>query len=437
MWHLSRQPKSSTADDEETFSKISLQHKNLQFSKSISSLYIEKCDLSASMFRQIVQQLKNCDKLENLHLYKTINIPEELCTKIKVLTSLQNVQICHAGKRIGKLLMEGLAHCLLLQDLDLHGGTLTDCLQYLFGNTDHPGFRSLKRLNLSDTALAASDLSTLSIAVRSGKLGCLEMLDVSHNTLTDCMSNLLKGRGTFGYHSLQTLNIKNVQLSPADVRCLLTAVLDGEMPNLTDLQFIPTTLTGCLHQLLNASDHKTFPFKKDMRVYKSGLNKEDMKSISSIASRDNKLQFLRRLHLSENTLTDCLGDLLGKPADPGFQYLRKLTLKNAKLSHADLTNLSLAFRSGKLPRLNDLNLSSNTLTNSIVDLLFTATHHRFTSLKTLQLKNTKLGKIDVRSLSSAVAFGKLPVLKHLSLSCNTLTQCLGDLFGCVFPRLRR
>ena len=45
--------------------------------------------------------------------------------------------------------------------------------------------------------------------------------------------------------------------------------------------------------------------------------------------------------------------------------------------------------------------------------------------------------MDVRSLSSAVAFGKLPVLKHLSLSCNTLTQCLGDLFGCVFPRLRR
>ena len=128
---------------------------------------------------------------------------------------------------------------------------------------------------------------------------------------------------------------------------------------------------------------------------------------------------------------------MGKPDDPGFEYLRKLTLKNARLSHADLKNLSLAFRCGKLPRLNDLNLSSNTLTGSLADLLFTPAHHRFTSLKTLQLKNTKLSKMDVKSLSSAVAFGKLPVLKHLSLSCNTLTQCLEDLFGCVFPRLRR
>ena len=368
MWYLSRQPQSSATADEKAFNKVSrLVCKNLQFSSSISSVYLEQCDLSAPMFRHIAQQLQDCNKLQNLHLYKTLNIPKELCTTIRSLTSLQDVHICHVGGRISKLLMEGLSHCLRLQDLDLHGGTLTDCLQYLFGNRDHPRSSSLKRLNLSDTALAASDINALSIAVHSGKLRCLEMLDVSYNTLTDCMNNLLKGRNSFGFQSLRQLNIKNVQLSPADVRCLLTVVLDGSMPELTDMKFIPTTLTGCLGQLLSASEHDTFPFKGHLRVYKSGLNTEDMKSISSIAPKDKNLHCLRRLHLSENKLTDCLGDLMGKPDDPGFEYLRKLTLKNARLSHADLTNLSLAFRSGKLPRLNDLNLSSNTLTNSLAD----------------------------------------------------------------------
>ena len=134
-------------------------------------------------------------------------------------------------------------------------------------------------------------------------------------------------------------------------------------------------------------------------------------------------QNLRSMDLANNHLTRFVPYLFGGNHDDehGFQFLENVNLTNTGLSYSDVVALSLALDRNQLPRLKWLRLSKNVLRNHLA-ILVTATN--FTCLEYLDLSATALNKEDLMSLSQALVGDNLPILQHLSLSDNILTDCM-------------
>ncbi len=95
----------------------------------------------------------------------------------RVGLSKSELQSLTKAIRAGKLLQ--------LKQLDLRSNILSGCLKDLFGGPGHPGFPSLKRLDLHNTDLNQEDVESLSAAVRAGKLPQLKELNLGFNDLSD------------------------------------------------------------------------------------------------------------------------------------------------------------------------------------------------------------------------------------------------------------
>ena len=321
-----------------------------------------------------------------------------------------------------------------ISSLDLSGNTLTDSIGDLLANE----LEWLESLLLEDTKLSIADVRALSTAAWEDKLGRLETLNLSKNTLTDTMHGLLEGIYTrsHGDPRLATLLLEDTKLSIADVRALSTAAWRLHTLNLSN-----NTLTDSMSKLL------AYEFERlHMLVLEdTKLSISDVQALS-IAKRKGKLPLLKTLNLSKNTLTDTLHDLFearfARLDDPlelfrsKFIRLETLLLEDTKLSISDARALFTVVREGKLPGLRTLNLSKNTLTDTLHDLF----EARFTVLETLQsllLEDTKLSVNDVQALSAVVRDGKLPGLRTLNLSRNTLTDTMGDLLKDKLTNLER
>ncbi len=105
---------------------------------------------------------------------------------------------------------------------------------------------------------------------------------------------------------------------------------------------------------------------------------------------------------------------------PGFPCLQELSLCGTHLGQVSMDCIRKAVQVGKLPQLKDLHLSENTLTRCLTVLLGGQDHPRFSCLEQLNLCNTYLDQEDVVCLSEAVRAGQLPVLKKLHLRRNNL-----------------
>ena len=121
-------------------------------------------------------------------------------------------------------------------------------------------------------------------------------------------------------------------------------------------------------------------------------------------------------------MTGTIGNLLGNSNHCGFPSLTFLHLPATEICAADVGAIAAATCNGKLPVLKQLELSDNILTG-LVEHLMTV---EYPSLEILWLDKTRLSKADVRSLSEAVHEGRIPELKDLNLSDNTLTNCYED-----------
>ena len=187
-------------------------------------------------------------------------------------------------------------------------------------------------------------------------------------------------------------------------------------------------LSGCLGNLFSGSG---FPSLQELSLDFTGLAEEDLLSLSR-AARDGKLPRLKELCLSRNKLADSIKHLMENSV---FPALVKLELQNTFLTQSDLMNLSSALALGHLPKLVNLNLSQNKLTDNMINFFTTDE----LSLQHLWLSNTQLSKDDIKSISRASSNGKLPALRGLSLSGNTMTGCMRDLLGSedqpTFPSL--
>ena len=102
-------------------------------------------------------------------------------------------------------------------------------------------------------------------------------------------------------------------------------------------------------------------------------------------------------------------------AFPGFldielPNLKKLILKQTQLSKYDALNVLQVIANNSFPKLKELNLSGNTLTDSIRHLVRNA-GPGFSSLELLDLENTELNKSDLSALASLAQVGHLPKLR--------------------------
>ena len=125
------------------------------------------------------------------------------------------------------------------------------------------------------------------------------------------------------------------------------------------------------------------------------------------------------MDLSYTNLTDCLEDFLGGDHKTHFPILKKLDLKNTKLSGRDISCFCRALGENWIPKLKELDISSNILTN-YMGILVTCSTLR--SLGVLNLFHSELNKTDFIQVSRSLQ--KLRSLKHLNLRCNSLTGCL-------------
>ena len=131
---------------------------------------------------------------------------------------------------------------------------------------------------------------------------------------------------------------------------------------------------------------------------------------------------IQLLDLSKNTLTDCVKDLLSKMI---HLNLNRLDLVETKMSRADVMNVASSMQSGNFPQIKHMILSGNTLTDCLGEL-FKAD---YPNLEYLWLDNTSLSNNDIKSLSEAVQHGTLPKLNQLDLSNNILANYIHTVLG--------
>ena len=279
-----------------------------------------------------------------------------------------------------------------LVSLDLSGNALTGSL----GDLLETRFECLETFLLEDTKLSVTDVQILSTAVREGKLSWLRTLNVSKNTLAESLRVLLANEFEF----LHTLLLEDTRLSMTDVQVLSTAKREGKLPQLRGMNMSKNNLTYSLGVLL-ANEFMVFD---TLLLEDTKLSVTDVQVLST-AAREGKLERLRTLNLSKNSLTDTMRDLF----KCRLEYLRELLLEDTQLSISDVRALSMA---SLLRELRKLNLSKNILTESLVLFL----DKKFPHLETLLLEDTGLSTRDILALSTAVREFKLPFLMHLSIS---------------------
>ena len=181
-----------------------------------------------------------------------------------------------------------------------------------------------------------------------------------------------------------------------------------------------TTVTDCLSGFL-PDPHPGLPELRELCLSSTSLNKEDLCHLLSIAY---KLPALRILDLSRNTLTGCLSSCLPDP-HPGLPELRELNLERTSLNKEDLQHISNITQSNKLPKLRILDLSHNTLTGCLSSVL-PDNPHGLPELQKLNLGFTKLNKDDLHLLTHLIQTHKMAGLEELNLEFNKFYDMEAD-----------
>ena len=251
--------------------------------------------------------------------------------------------------------------------------------------------------------------------------GCsaLRVLDLSYVTIKGCLYSFLPDPHP-GLPKLEVLNLRGTVLNKEDLQHLLS--ITYKLPKLHKLDPLGKTLTRCLTSFVQYL-HPGLLELRELDLEDTKLIKEDLQHLSHI-TQYNKLPSLQCLNLSDNTLTGCLTSFLPDP-HPGLLELRELDLENTKLNKEDLQHLSCITQSNKSPKLEILDLSRNTLTGCLTSFL-PDPHPGLPELEKLNLQCTALNKEDLQHLTRLIQTHKLPGLKDLDLQGNRLSEMETD-----------
>lgn len=329
----------------------------LKISENIRYVEISDCKLSSPVYNHVADQLCVCDKLVELNLSGTRNIPTKLGRAIASMKFLEvvNLYYCHMTPHVSRAILTGLSHCKYLKEIRLDDNRLTNCLGHIF--TQCTEFPFLEELNISNTKITQSDFKNLLTSLSNRKLPKLEWFECEgnndHNTLYSGFFTLLldvvhypEGRAFFNGLGISWSEDPNLPI-------LVKQFLDNSYPSRSDVQAILA------------------------------------------AAEESKLLELEVLNLSNE--------------DSSLNFLQKTII-----GREEILALSQIVASGKLPRLTSLNLSHNKLTD-LIEVLMRASYPQ---LQRLYIEDARLSKLDVNSLADAVTSNHLPNLEWLELESN-------------------
>ena len=137
-------------------------------------------------------------------------------------------------------------------------------------------------------------------------------------------------------------SLLNLSLHLVDMDADLCASLLKQIPSLTNLNFLQISPRNRNTKIFELQGNEKFcHIPRDM--------------CSQILRSVSRLYHLVHLDVSGNTLTGCLSNLLSDP-DSGLPLLQRLYLRNTKIFSGDVNHIIHIIETGKLPKLETLNL---------------------------------------------------------------------------------
>ena len=389
-----------------------------------SSIKLDHCTIPSQTLKLLIEQICGWNQI----YMKDVQQIDERVTRVGEfsarLTSTNegSIQLDHCTIPLHTInrLMQEVNQCSKIKRLYLPHTTLTGCLSSLLSDP-HPDLPALEELNLRNTGLNEDDLQYLAHRTHSQQLPNLQILDLSENALSGCLSSFLPDRHP-GLSQLEKLNLRSTSLNKDGLQHLFSFRQSNKLPNLRKLDLSRNTLTGCLSSFL-PDPHPGLPELYELNLRGTGLNKDDLQHLSHI-TQSSKLPKLQVLDVSQNTLTGCLLTLL-PDSHPGLPELEELYLQSNILNKDDLQNLSNITQSNKLRKLRILDLSQNTLAGTMSSFLIDP-HPGLPELEELYLRETSLNKEDLQHLLHIMECCKLPKLRHLTATTGCLSSLLHD-----------
>ena len=147
--------------------------------------------------------------------------------------------------------------------------------------------------------------------------------------------------------NLETVKLTMTKLNRCDVTQLFKAIASNSFPKLKTLELVQNVLTNCVSILQECCE---LPPLKKLTLIGAELSRRDIKALSKLAEQGH-LPKLKNLSLCQNPMTDMLADLFGPPDHPGFTVLEDLDIIYNHLTSNDLSALANAVRDNKLPAL--------------------------------------------------------------------------------------
>ena len=371
------------------------------------TLVIKSPDLAVTNSLLVAyQQISENQPIVDLHMFKVSwkYYSESGGFNLRINAQSFILQCCCLPSQPLMHLIHKLSECNTIRKIDLSNTNLEAVSSLTLSNKT-----SLTHLDLSKTKMSAELCH--SICQQLTDITDMEHLNMSNNDLSQVSKFTLSNKKTLRY-----LKLENTDMSVALYYSICQQLTDLESLK----QFFVSRKDSC-YKIYGGGLLNCFLSDKHLPTH----------VCRGVLGHINRFSNLRNIEIADSPLTGCLSSFLPDP-HPGLHELEKLTLERTALNKDDLQHLSQIIQNNKLPQLKVLDLSGNTLTGCLSSFL-PDPHPGLPELWYLNLKHTALNKDDLQHLLS-VAY-KLPKLRELDLSGNTLSGCLSSFLPDPHPGL--
>ena len=302
----------------------------LKLSKKIRFVRIVHCALIPSFYTHLIQELSHCNEVQHIDFSRTEGTPKALGKILSTMSALSYLDLTESNMspEVSQMVLSALPCCSQLVQLHLSGNRLTNCVENLCRERANITFPCLENLQLDNTELNTEDVNNLATITQGSRL---KVLNISNNCVTNCLAQLLSN----GHQNLEHIQMIRCHLSEADIRSVSSAVDEGRLPKLRILDLTENSLTRCIGNLMGDGGHVGFVSLEELLLKETELSSADMESLAHAASV-GKLPRLQVLNLSGNNLANCIGYLLGNADSSSFLVLNQLELDDTKLKGDDV-----------------------------------------------------------------------------------------------------
>ena len=317
----------------------------------------------------------------------TINTPDELITK-SLLSTIQTI-----------------GQYQTVNELDVFNLRCADVEEFEVFNIS----KNVQSIKLQNCSLPPETLNHLIQQVN----GCTTMHKISFRSIDlGSLSSLIL---------TNKIKITHLHLGGTKMSAEMVKNVCQQITHLSQLQYVCLSLNNLASIDLNLRNMTKLQWLdlSDTRMSR--------KQCIDVLGQINNLPSLYNINMSSNNLTRCLSSFLPDP-HLGLPQLQWIYLKNTSLHTEDLLHLSNITKLNKLPTLWKLDLSHNTLTGYLSNLL-PDSHQGLTELRRLYLQSTALNEEDLQHLTNIMRTCKFPRLEaiHLDHSLHRIQDELGQL----------